>query len=349
MFTPISDNLEVHMFRKSFAFILLGITAGSAAYTQTPEPRAEKAPQAFAFEFSGSYLGVETGEVTKENFSKLGLREVRGVAVEKVMDGSPAQTAGLQSGDVILKFNGEEVTSVRKLTRLISEVAPDHQARVLVSRGGGERELTVTLGKRPMPKFEVGGFRAMSPGRLGRLEFPPMAPMPNLPPMTEAPLFRQFPGDERDVFVFQGVAGRRIGISVTGLTKQLSDHYGVDGGVIVNNVRENSPAAKAGLKAGDIIVEVEGKQIKGDVDLIRSIGEKKEGSVTLTIVRGGNRQTISVTPEEVKGEFNTFFEFPDAPDSPNAPAAPGKFKFATPAEPPTPMPLNQLLMPGRVI
>jgi serine protease Do len=337
------------MFRKSLAFILLGITAGSAAYTQTPEPRAEKAPQAFAFEFSGSYLGVETGEVTKENFSKLGLREVRGVAVEKVMDGSPAQTAGLQSGDVILKFNGEEVTSVRKLTRMIGEVAPDHQARVLVLRGGSERELTVTLGKRPMPKFESGVFGPMTPGRLSRPNFPPMAPMPdmpNLPPMTEAPLFRQFPGDDRDVFVFRSIGGRRIGISVTGLTKQLSDHYGVDGGVIINNVRENSPAAKAGLKAGDIIVEVEGKQIKNDVDLIRSIGEKKEGSVTLTIVRGGNRQTIPVTPEEVKGDLNTFFEFPDAPD---APAAPGKFKFATPAEPPTPMPLNQLLVPGRVI
>jgi serine protease Do len=334
------------MFRKSFAFILFGITAGSAAYTQTPEPKAEKAPQAFAFEFSGSYLGVETGEVTKENFSKLGLREVRGVAVEKVMDGSPAQTAGLQSGDVILKFNGEEVTSVRKLTRMIGEVAPDHQARVLVLRGGSERELTVTLGKRPMPKFENGGFRAMSPGRLGRLEFPPMAPMP---PMSEAPLFRTYPGEDQDVFVFRSVAGRRIGISVTGLTKQLSDHYGVDGGVIINNVRENSPAAKAGLKAGDIIVEVEGKQIKGDVDLIRSIGEKKEGSVTLTIVRGGNRQTISVTPEEVKGEFNTFFEFPGAPDEPDAPAAPGKFKVVTPATPPSPMPLNQLLVLGRVI
>jgi serine protease Do len=334
------------MFRKSLAFILLGITAGSAAYTQTPEPRAEKAPQAFAFEFSGSYLGVETADVTKENAGKFGLREVRGVAVEKVMDGSPAQTAGLQSGDVILKFNGEDVTSVRKLTRMIDEVAPDHQARISVLRGGSERELTVTLGKRPMPKFEVGGFRPMSPGRLGRLEFPPMSPMP---PMSEAPLFRTYPGDDQDVFVFRSIGGRRIGISVTGLTKQLSDHYGVDGGVMVNNVRENSAGAKAGVKAGDIIVEVEGKQIKSDVDLIRSIGEKKEGSVTLTIVRGGNRQTISVTPEDVKGEFNTFFVFPGAPDEPDAPAAPGKLKFAKPATPPTPMPLNQPLVPGRVI
>ena len=344
------------MFRKSFAFILLGITAGSAAYAQTPEPKADKdrAPRAMTWTFDGggSYLGVETADVTKENFSKLGLREVRVVAVEKVLDGSPAQTAGVQSGDVILKFNGEDVTSVRKLTRLIGEVAPDHQARISVLRGGSERELTVTLGKRPTPKFEGGAFGAIGPDRFGRLGFPPMAPvapmadMPNLPPMTESPLFRGYPGDDRDVMVFRGVSGRRIGISVTGLTKQLSDHYGVEGGVMINHVRENSAAAKAGLKAGDIIVQVEGKEIKSDVDLIRAIGEKKEGSVTLTIVRGGNRQTISVTPEEVKGGFNTFFEFPETPDTPDTPATPGKFKFGRPV---TPMPLNQLLVPGRVI
>lgn len=344
------------MFRKSFAFILLGITACTAAYAQTPEPRREKAPQAFAWSFDGggSYLGVETSDITKENLGKLGLREVRGVAVEKVMDGSPAQNAGLQNGDVILKFNGEEVTSVRKLTRLIGEVAPDHQARITVSRGGSERELNVTLGKRPTPKFEGGMFSPGAPGQMGRLEFPPMAPMTpmppmgemNLPPMTQAPLFRRFPAGNGDVLVFGGVGGRRLGVSVTGLTQQLSEHYGVSGGVLVTNVRENSAAAKAGLKAGDIIVEAEGKAVKGDMDLIRAVGEKKEGSINLTIVRDGNRQTIPVTPEEVKGEFNTFFESPDVPDAPVAPAAPGKFKLATPA---TPMPLNQLFVPGRVI
>lgn len=339
------------MFRKSFAFILLGITAGSTAYTQTPEPKADKAPQAFAFEFNGSYLGVETADVTKENFSKLGLLEVRGVAIEKVMDGSPAQTAGLQSGDVILKFDGEYVTSVRKLTRMIGEVAPDHQVRISVLRGGSERDLNVTLGKRPTPKFESGVF-GTAPGRLGRLNFPPMAPMPpmadmpNLPPMSEVPLYRTYPGDDRDVLIIRGAGGRRIGVGITSLTKQLAEHFGVDGGAMVNNVRENSPAAKAGLKAGDIIIEADGKPVKSDVDLIRSLGGKKEGNIVFTIVRDGSRQTIPVTPEEAEDGFNSFFEFPNVPD---APALPGKFKFATPAAPPTPVPLNQLLVPGRVI
>ncbi len=338
------------MFRKSFAFVLLGITAGSAAYAQTPEPRTDKAPQAFSWSFDGggSYLGVETSDVTKENFGRLGLREVRGVAVEKVMDGSPAQAAGLQNGDVILKFNGEEVASVRKLTRLIGEIAPDHQARISVLRGGSERELTVTLGKRPTPKFEGGFFGGnLAPGQLGRMEMPPMAPMPEMPRMGEMPGFPAPPRGE--AFAWGGGPGRQIGVGVTPLTKQLAEHFGVEGGAMVNNVRENSPAAKAGLKAGDIIIEADGKPVKGDFDLIRAVGTKKEGSVNLTFVRGSNRQTISVTPEEMKGGHDMFFQFSDPPEAPDTPAAPGTIKLARPGVPPTPMPLNNLLIPGRVI
>ena len=339
------------MFRKSFAFILLGVLTGVATYAQTPvPPRPERAPQAFAWSFDGggSYLGVETADVTKETAGKLGLRDVRGVSVEKVMDGSPAQNAGLQSGDVILKFNGEEVTSVRKLTRLIGEVAPDHQARISVSRNGSERELNVTLGKRPTPTFEPGSFGPLMPGQSGKIEFPPMGPMSPVSPMGEMPAMPAIPpGGDRDgdFYVFRSGSTRQIGVGVTPLTKQLAQHFGVEAGAMINNVRENSPAAKSGLKAGDIIVEADGKPVKGDFDLIRTIGEKKDGSINLTIVRDGSRQSISVTPEEVKGGMNTFFETPEAPDTP---AAPGSFKFALPA-PATPMPLNQMMFPGRVI
>lgn len=107
--------------------------------------------------------------------------------------------------------------------------------------------------------------------------------------------------------------GRVIGVGVTTLTKQLAEHFGVANGVMINNVRENSPAAKAGLKAGDIITECEGKSVKREMDLVRSINEKKEGDVTLTFVRNGNRQTITVTPEKSK-ESGFLFETGDDPD-----------------------------------
>jgi serine protease Do len=335
------------MIRKSFAFILLASSACVVATAQTPEPKAKGEPKVFSWSFNGDggYLGVQTEEVTKENFSKFGLRDVRGVAVEKVLEGSPAQTAGLQNGDVIVKINGEDISSTRKLTRLVSEISPDHQAKVTVLRGGSEREINVTLGKRPAPTFGEGAFQFPP---MGKMEMPDMPAMPDLEKLPRVQTAPHAPGAPGEPMFWAFGNRRQIGVGLTPLTKQLSDHFGVDAGALINNVRENSPAAKAGLKAGDIIIEVDGKAVKGDGDLVRAIGGKKDGDVTLTIVRDRNRQTVRVTPEEMRDGFNTFFEFPDAPDAPGSPAAPGVFKML-PATPAAPMPLNQLFIPGRVV
>lgn len=333
------------MIRRSLVFILIGAATGLMAGAQTPVPRMGAEPRAFSLIFDGAagYLGIETEEVTKENFGAFGLREVRGVAIEKVIDKSPAQAAGLQAGDVIVTFNGEDVTSVRKLTRLIADVAPDHRVNLTVLRNGGERELTATMAKRPAPRFDDGTFAA------GRLRLPPGTVLPNLPdpallpPRTSIPRIEGFPqagGSGDNFFTYRGFGGRQIGIGVTPLTRQLADHYGVTGGLMINNVRENSPAAAAGLRAGDIVVEADGKEVKSDRDLVRTIAEKKIGDVRLTIVRDRSRQTLSVTPEEVKGDFQMFERA--VPGS-------GERNLAAPAAPTPPVPLDHFFTPGRVL
>lgn len=330
------------MFHKSIAITCLLAVSALVVAAQTPAPRAGADSRSFSWAFSpeGGYLGIETVEVSNENFGKYDLPSVRGVAVEKVAEGSPAEKAGLQSGDVIFRVNGDEITSTRKLTRLVSEIAPDHTARVTVFRGGSERELSVTVGARPTPKFdETIGF-----SRFGE--------MPNFPTPPGAPLIEGFPRAPREpgqpmVWAFGN--RRQIGIGTATLTKQLAENFGVESGVLVSNVREGSPAAKAGLKAGDIIVEANGKAVKGDSDLIRAIAEKKEGDVSLTFVRDRNRQTVSVTPEEVNGGFNTYFEFPKAPEAPDAPAMPGVYSVPRPAIPAMPIPMGRIGFPRWVI
>ena len=162
------------MIRKSLAFLLIGFVLApvAPAQTSTPGAKGESRSLSFFFDGDGSYLGVQTEEVTKDNFAKYGLREVRGVAVEKVMEGSPAEKAGIQNGDVIVRLNNEEVTSVRKLTRLLGEIAADHQVKVTVLRNGAERELTATLAKRPTPKFEEGMFSNGPSAPFPKSEFP---------------------------------------------------------------------------------------------------------------------------------------------------------------------------------
>ncbi len=107
------------------------------------------APAIAAFFDDGNFLGVVVEEVTRENMGGYGLTgEPRGVAVTRVVKDGPAERAGLRERDVIVRFDGEQVTSVRKLNRLIGESAPGHGARLTIRRGGSEQELTVTLGKR---------------------------------------------------------------------------------------------------------------------------------------------------------------------------------------------------------
>lgn len=308
--------------RKTFLTVsILSLAAAAAIGQETaPMPNAERAVRAFSlFTGDGGYLGVQTVDVNAENYAGYGLSSVRGVAVEKVLDGSPAQAAGLQERDVIVRFNGEDVTSARKLTRLVSEVAPDHKVTLTVLRSGSERELQATIGKRPMPKFENGAFSMSIPGVPEPFEL-------KVPRIPDAPM--AIPRGEGDVFVWRTSSSRQIGVGVTPLTKQLAEHFGVESGVMINNVREDSPAARAGLRAGDIIVAVDGNEIKGDGDLIRAIAAKAEGDVEITFVRGGARQSIRVTPEARKTDLS-------APP-------------AMPARPAVPMPMDVFSVPGRV-
>src|SRR5690606_40296222 len=85
-----------------------------------------------------------------------------------------------------------------------------------------------------------------------------------------------------------------------------SDSYDVAGGLLVTNVTENSPAAKAGIKAGDVVTEADGKAISEGADLIRVLNDTK-GDLKLTLVRKGARQTVTVTPEKAK-DSGIFFD-----------------------------------------
>ncbi|HEX8143315.1 MAG TPA: PDZ domain-containing protein [Pyrinomonadaceae bacterium] len=263
-------------------------SAPSVAPPPTPTlaalaPQAPAEPETFSFFFNGqSYLGIYAEDINTENMRKYGLSEPRGVAVSRVIDGSPAASAGLRKDDVILRFNGEEVTSAQKLNRLISEVAPEHKVRLAISRGGVEQEISVTLAKREnfprsfrmtLPRQELDRLR----GDLGELG--------------------NTPG--RDEFSFVFGANRRIGVSASPLTKQLADYFGVPEGrgVLITSVNENGPAAKAGLKAGDVITAVDGVRIERLADLMRELNRRGEGEVTLQVIRDKSSRTFKLTPE----------------------------------------------------
>lgn len=267
-------------------------------------PPAPETPMAYAFNMAGgSYLGIATANVTSENASRLGLSEPRGVVIEKVVEDTPAARAGLQKDDVILKFEGEDVTSVQKLTRLINEVAPDQKAKLRISRAGREQDVTVTVGKRA-GTFSWNG-RVEDLGKLNtELGVINGEDLGKLREQMGKMRIEGLAGGQNGVWAFGG--GRRVGISTIGLTKQLADYFGVSGGkgVLITNVNPDSPAAKSGLKAGDVITEVDSAAIDDTGDVSRAINKKTDGDVTFTVIRDRGQRMFTVTPEKGATGFN---------------------------------------------
>jgi serine protease Do len=269
---------------------------------ETPAaPPQEPAPPAVATTFfvSGNFLGVRTEEVTRENMQRYGLSGTpRGVGVREVVKGSPAEKSGLRTGDVILRFDGEPVTSVRKLTRLIEESAPEHSVRLTVLRGGAEQELSATLTRRePFVSANGSDIVGVYPGSAEAMRRAEDM-------MKNSETWKRNAEKAREKWEEMARkhprlfgSTRRIGVTTNALGKQLADYFGVTHGVLVSSVEENSPAAKAGLKAGDIVTEADGQKVEDADDLVRALSSKEEGEVTLTVVRDRNRRTVRVTPE----------------------------------------------------
>jgi serine protease Do len=279
---------------KLSAILLFSCVSAFAQVTPPPAPAAPaapgtpaappEAPMAFSFSFDGgSYLGVVPEEINRENMGRYGLSTVRGVGVSRVSEGSPADKAGLRKGDVIVQFDGEPVTGTRKLFRLIGEAAPEQTVRLTVLRNGSEQQVTATLAGR---ENGARAFRALTVPK-GDFHWN----VPGTPPRAW--------GDSPENFYFNFNNNRRVGITSMMLTKQLSDYFGVSTGkgLLVTSVSENSPASKAGLRAGDVITEVNGEKIDDPGDFVRAINRKEDGEVTLTIIRDKSQHTIKLTPE----------------------------------------------------
>jgi serine protease Do len=290
--------MKAKYFSSLLAVIIL---AAVTAIAQQPAPPPPSLPddlvdQNFSFFVEGGgFLGVYAENISRENMARYHMTQVRGVGVTQVIKDSPAEKAGLRKDDVILRMDGENITSVRKLNRIVAEMSPDQSVRVTVSRGGAEQEITATIGKRDNTNF-AGDLFSTNP-RVWKEGIQPKV----------FKWEREFPSsdffDKNGQLAFAFGNSRRIGVSTMQLTKQLADYFGITNGkgVLVTSVTDDGPAAKAGVRAGDVITAIDGEEVDSSGDISRVINSKKEGDVSLTIIRNKSQQTIRVTPREGGG------------------------------------------------
>jgi serine protease Do len=274
--------------------------------------KAESDAQAGVFAFDlgedTSYLGAYLEEVTPERTKELGLTEERGAIVMKVVAGSPAEKSGLKENDVIVSFNGRRVDSVRELQRLLSETPPERNVQIEVIRRGSHQTLAASLTRRSAQSFNLlgPGFDQknwkLNEEAMKRAEEAAKRSGESLKryqeKMKEFPNFGDFAFVNPGEFAYFG--GTRLGISAESLTDQLSEFFGVkDGkGVLVASVKENSSAAKAGIKAGDVIVAIDEQRIATVGALVKALAQKTEGTVAVKFVRNHAEQTVNVTLEK---------------------------------------------------
>ncbi len=273
-----------------------------------PAPPARPAPpepRVFAFgPAGGSYLGIGAQEINAERAKELKLPEVRGVEVTRVEEDSPAAKAGLKQGDVVLQYNGERVEGTEQFVRLVRETPPGRQATLLISRNGATQTVTATIGERKnftYRKFSVGPKLRQDMEKLreelGSMRLDPKFQQDMVRLEAELGAMRLRVPDMPEAFV--SLRSGVLGIEAESLTSQLAEFFGVKQGVLVRSVAQESPAEKAGIKAGDVIVRVENDEVGTPSALTRRIREiEPRTSFPVTVVRNRQELVLNVVVEK---------------------------------------------------
>ena len=196
-----------------------------------------------------------------------------GAVIQGTTPGSAAEKAGLREGDVITRVDGKRIESPQQLAEYIGDRRPGDRVRLEWSRDGRRMSEAVILGR-----YEGSRIEAVEREAEGREE-------------KEAPPTKDEP---REGF---------LGVMVSPLTDDIREFAGTDSGVLINSLTDESPAAKAGLQAGDVITHVDDREVGQPGDLVEAMRERKVGDrVHVVYFRKGERREARVRLGERPGE-----------------------------------------------
>jgi S1-C subfamily serine protease len=269
-----------------YALILL---AAWAAATQCARAGSAGAPPV---RVAQGYLGVDIRDVAEDQIAALKLKDARGAEIVLVDHDAPAGKAGLREHDVILRMNGQAIEGEEQLRRMLRESPPGTTLTLLVSRDGQQSTVTTQTANRdeverqaweqhltvpePLPPGEIEGsiyFAAPSSPA------PPVRGNSFLSPLLMDPSY--------------------TGAMLETMSAQLADYFGVTGGggLLVRSVEANSPAAVAGMRAGDVVVRANQKAVASSADWTRAIKDSHGRPLAVVVLRDKKEQTLTLTPD----------------------------------------------------
>jgi serine protease Do len=273
----------------SLAMVLLTTHSGWGAGSALNLP-ADLSPD-FLFYSAQGYLGVDLGEIDTDHVSALRLKDAHGAEITMVDHDAPAGKSGLRVHDVILQLDGQPFDNVDQLRRRLHEMPSGRTITLLVSRDGNPITMTVQLCDRVILEQQAWSQHFSIPE--------PAKPV-------QSGGGESFIGHTKPVGpAFLGTVipkGLYVGADVNPVRTQLADYFGVRSGtgLLVESVDDQSPAARAGLKAGDVIVRVESQPMKTRNDWLKVIHKHRGQQVQVTVMRNKQEQTLTMSAGKPK-------------------------------------------------
>ena len=210
------------------------------------------------------WLGVRIQSVTDEIAESLGLGKTRGALVAGVTEGGPAEKAGLEAGDVILRFDGREIPDMKRLPRVVAETPINKDVNVVVWRKGKEQTVRAKVGELQEEEVAAAG-------------------QPNDSKKEQAP--------KGSVSV--------LGLTLSDLTGALRSQFKIandaKGAVVVVDVAGDSAASQKGIRAGELIIEVAQDKVDSATDVKAKIDKAraaKRKSILLLVERQGEQRFV---------------------------------------------------------
>lgn len=213
------------------------------------------------------FIGVNIQPITPALASEFGLKDANGALIAEVTPKSPADKAGLKSGDVVTQFDGREVRDSRHLVLMVGETPPDREVKISVLRDGKPKTFEITTKERP----EDGQLAGMRRG--GNSE-----------------------GTASD-------AGGLQGVVVSDITPKLRERFELPGdlqGAVVTSVEEDSAAWEASLRPGDVIREMNRRPIRDAEAAVETAQELEHSRILLRVWREGANRFIVVDETKKK-------------------------------------------------
>ncbi|WP_414638029.1 DegQ family serine endoprotease [Aliidongia sp.] len=213
------------------------------------------------------WIGARIQTVNNDVATALGLDTAKGALVGGFVDKSPAKEAGIQPGDVLLQFDGRDVTNSRRLSRLVADAQVDKPVPVKLWRKGEMKTVMVKVGQAVETEEQTA---SLGPGT---------GISPSMPLV------------------------KALGLSITEATPDLKDKFKLDdsANVVVVDVAKGSPAADKDLHPGDVILEVAQEEIKSAQEVARKIEDAKKAgrkSILLLVDHGGDLRFVALRVDQ---------------------------------------------------